>query len=76
MIISITELMFQSNSVAGTTYRFTETYFVTAMIYLLMTTISSFVFHRIELKMNHTTTSFPQSDTNIYSMKIAKEKTQ
>ncbi|MBR4461553.1 MAG: amino acid ABC transporter permease [Erysipelotrichaceae bacterium] len=76
MIISITELMFQSNSVAGTTYRFTETYFVTAMIYLLLTMISSFLFHHIELRMNHTKTSFPQSDTNIYSMKIAKEKTQ
>ncbi|MBQ6560216.1 MAG: amino acid ABC transporter permease [Erysipelotrichaceae bacterium] len=76
MIISITELMFQSNSVAGTTYRFTETYFVTAMIYLLMTSMSSFLFHHIELRMNHTKTSFPQSDTNFYSMKIAKEKTQ
>ncbi len=76
MIISITELMFQSNSVAGTTYRFTETYFVTAMIYLLMTTLSSFVFHHIEQRMNHTRTSFPQSDTNFYGMKIAKEKTR
>ncbi len=74
MIISITELMFQSNSVAGTTYRFTETYFVTAMIYLLMTALSSYLFHRIEQRMNHTITSLPQSDTNIYSMKIAKEK--
>lgn len=48
MIISITELMFQSNSIAGTTYRFTETYFVTAMIYLFLTSISSFILHLIE----------------------------
>ena len=73
MIISITELMFQSNSVAGTTYRFTETYFVTAMIYLLLTSISSFILHKIEKRLNNTKTSLPQSDTNTHSMNIAKK---
>ena len=71
-IISITELMFQSNSVAGTTYRFTETYFVTAAIYLFLTSVCSFILNRIENKMNHSKTSLPQSDTNIHSMKIAR----
>ena len=74
MIISITELMFQSNSIAGTTYRFTETYFVTAMIYLLLTSISSFILHLIEKRLNNTKTSFPQSDTNFHSMTIARSK--
>ena len=73
MIISITELMFQSSSIAGTTYRFTETYFVTAMIYLILTTISSFILHLIEKRLNNTKTSFPQSDTNFHSINIAKE---
>ena len=73
MIISITELMFQSNSIAGTTYRFTETYFVTAMIYLALTSISSVVLSRIEKKLNHTRTSLPQSDTNAHSMAIARK---
>lgn len=73
MIISITELMFQSNSIAGTTYRFTETYFVTAAIYLLLTSISSVILNRIEKRMNHTRTSLPQSDTNFDSIEIAKK---
>ena len=73
MIISITELMFQSNSIAGTTYRFTETYFVTAMIYLMLTSISSIILNAIEKKMNHTETSLPQSDTNFHSISIAKK---
>ena len=74
MIISITELMFQSNSIAGTTYRFTETYFVTAAIYLMLTSISSFILNRIERKLNHTRTSLPQSDTNFNSIEIATAK--
>ena len=73
MIISITELMFQSNSIAGTTYRFTETYFVTAFIYLCLTGISSIILNAIEKKMNHTKTSLPQSDTDVKSISIAKE---
>ena len=73
MIISINELMFQSNSIAGTTYKFSETYFVTAMIYLLLTSISSFVLHIIEKRLNNTKTSYPQSDTSINSISIAKE---
>lgn len=73
MIISITELMFQSNSIAGTTYRFTETYFVTAMIYLFMTSISSVILNAVEKKINHTRTSLPQSDTSIDSIVIAKK---
>lgn len=73
MIISITELMFQSNSIAGTTYKFTETYFVTAMIYLMLTTISSFILHLIEKRLNNTRTSLPQSDTNFSSISIANK---
>jgi len=73
MIISITELMFQSNSIAGTTYRFTETYFVTAMIYLFLTGTSSIVLGWIERKMNHTRTSIPQSDTTFSSISLASK---
>ncbi len=73
MIISITELMFQSNSIAGTTYRFTETYFVTAMIYLCLTSLSSVVLNAIEKRLNNTKTSLPQSDTSFKSISIAKE---
>lgn len=72
MIISITDLMFQSNSIAGTTYRFTETYFVTACIYLFLTLITSFILRRIEKRINNTDVSLPQSDTNIASINLAK----
>ena len=74
MIISITELMFQSNSIAGTTYRFTETYFVTAMIYLCLTGISSFILNAIEKRLNHSRTSLPQSVTDAASINIAREE--
>ncbi|MCR4634037.1 MAG: amino acid ABC transporter permease [Erysipelotrichaceae bacterium] len=74
MIISITELMFQSNSIAGTTYRFTETYFVTAMIYLFLTSVSSLLLNFIEKKLNNTKTSLPQSDTDFKSLSMAKEE--
>lgn len=72
VIISITELMFQSNSIAGTTYKFSETYFVTAMIYLLLTLTSSFILNKIEGKLNHSKTSLPQSVTNFKSITIAR----
>lgn len=72
IIISITELMFQSNSIAGTTYKFTETYFVTAMIYLMLTLTSSFILNKIEAKLNHSKTSLPQSVTEFKSIVIAK----
>ena len=72
MIISITDLMFQSSSIAGTTYRFTETYFVTACIYLFLTGITSFILRKIEKRINNTNVSLPQSDTNSASISLAK----
>ncbi|MBQ1512107.1 MAG: amino acid ABC transporter permease [Erysipelotrichaceae bacterium] len=74
MIISITELMFQSSSIAGTTYRFTETYFVTACVYLLLTMVTSVILHIVENRMSHTNTSIPQSDTDPSNMKLARGK--
>ena len=74
MIISITELMFQSSSIAGTTYRFTETYFVTACVYLLLTMVTSVILHIVENHMSHTNTSIPQSDTDPSNMKLARGK--
>ena len=66
MIISITELMFQAKSIAGSTYHFTETYFLEAMIYLLMTSVASVVLNVIEKRMNRSkaSLSLPMSDTD------------
>ena len=64
MIISITELMFQAKSIAGSTFHFTETYFIEAMIYLMLTSIASLILNMIEKKMNHKADlSVPMSDT-------------
>jgi putative lysine transport system permease protein len=70
MIISITELMFQAKSIGGTTYKFTETYFLTAMVYLCLTLIASFILRKIEKRLNNRTTSLPQSDTDSTNMFI------
>lgn len=74
MIISITELMFQSKSIAGSTFRFVETYFVTACVYLMMTLATSFVLRWIEGKMNKTTHSYPASVTVPGSVNLANKK--
>ena len=65
MIISITELMFQTKSFAGSTFHFTEAYFIEAMIYLFLTSIASLILNFIERRMNRTSyVTVPMSDTN------------
>lgn len=71
MIISITELMFQSKSIAGSTFHFTETYFIEAMIYLILTTIATLILNYIEGRLNKRKVSLPQSDTDPNNMKFA-----
>lgn len=67
MIISITELMFQAKSIAGSTFHFTETYFLEAVIYLILTSIASLILNFIEKRMNQSenrTLKLPMSDTD------------
>ncbi|MBQ2685619.1 MAG: amino acid ABC transporter permease [Erysipelotrichaceae bacterium] len=71
MIISITELMFQAKSIAGSTFLFTETYFIEAVIYFILTTIASIVLNAIERHMDNGNVSLPMSDTNPASMNLA-----
>lgn len=73
-IITLTELAFQTNRVAGSTLKYTESYFVSACVYLALTICTSFVLHLIEKKMNNAKTSLPQSDTNKNSISIAVKK--
>jgi len=61
--ISVTELYFQSNSIAGSLFKFRETFFLTACIYLILTTTTSFILKRVEKRLNKTQTSFPTSQT-------------
>jgi putative lysine transport system permease protein len=72
MIISITELMFQTKSFAGSTFHFTETYFIEAMIYLILTSVASLILNIIEKRMNRTAyITVPMSDTNPKSIGYA-----
>lgn len=52
--ISVTELYFQASSVAGTKMKFIEIYLVTAILYLILTTLATWALDFFEKKMNHT----------------------
>ncbi|MGN1343512.1 MAG: amino acid ABC transporter permease [Traorella sp.] len=54
-VIGVTELFFQTRSVAGSNYRYVETFIVAAMIYLFLTTISTFVLNYIEKNLENKT---------------------
>ncbi len=55
--IGVTEIYFQTTSIAGSNYRFIETFFISMIIYLVLTTISTYVLNYIEKKMGTTNTS-------------------
>ena len=50
-VIGVTELFFQTKSIAGSNYRIVETYIVAALIYLFLTTISTYILNYIEKNM-------------------------
>jgi len=60
-VIGVTELFFQSTSVAGITYRFQDTFLVTAMIYLVLTFTTTTILRLIERKMNMPVSNGPSS---------------
>ncbi len=51
-VLSITELFFQTSSIAGSNYRYIETYLISAVIYLLLTSLSSAMLNAIERRIN------------------------
>lgn len=52
-VLSITELFFQTYSIAGSNYRFIETYLISALIYLLLTSLASYVLNGIEKRIGN-----------------------
>ena len=52
-VISVTELFFQSNSIAGTVFKYKETFLVTAAIYLTLTLLCSRILGYVEHKINN-----------------------
>ncbi len=51
-VISVSELFFQAKTVAGTNFRYFETYFITSIIYLIMTLTVTRILRVIERRMD------------------------
>ncbi|HIW18309.1 MAG TPA: amino acid ABC transporter permease [Candidatus Faecalicoccus intestinipullorum] len=54
--IQVTELYFQSSSVAGSNMRYAEVYFLEMVMYLVLTTVATLLLNAMERKINHTKT--------------------
>lgn len=59
-VIGVTELFFQTSSVAGSVFLYMETFLITCIIYLVMTTAATFVLNIIEKKLNMQKNGFVQ----------------
>ena len=57
-VISVTELFYRLNIIAGTTYAFMESYLILAIIYLTLTLIATLILKLIEHKLNGIKFSF------------------
>ncbi|MEM1484061.1 amino acid ABC transporter permease [Oscillospiraceae bacterium PP1C4] len=62
-VISITELYFQTMSIAGSVFKFTEPFLVCACIYLVLTFTTTRILQIIEKRMNRAPSSYPTSQT-------------
>ncbi|MGL5979214.1 MAG: amino acid ABC transporter permease, partial [Erysipelotrichaceae bacterium] len=71
-VISVTELYFQSSSVAGMHYRYFETYLITALCYFVMTFTTTRILNYIEKRLDQPKTSFPASQTMPHTMGLEK----
>lgn len=66
-VIAVTELFFVSNGIASTTYQVFQTFTITTVIYLILTTFLTLLLRFIELKLDKTKTeasSYPSSITD------------
>ncbi len=62
-VIGVIEVFFQSRSVAGSVMLYSETFFITCIIYLFLTTLTTMILTAIEKRMNMPKSSFPTSQT-------------
>lgn len=51
-VIGVTEVYFQTTSIAGSNYKFIETFLVSIFVYLFLTTVSTWILNWIENKMD------------------------
>lgn len=57
-VISVVELYFQSASIAGSTSLFVPTFIITCMIYLVLTTLATWLMGYFEKRLNRTRSGF------------------
>ena len=50
-VIGVSELFFQTNSIAGSNFKYTEAFFITSVIYLIMTLTITKILRRFEYKL-------------------------
>ena len=62
-VIGVVDLYFQSGSVAGSVMLFVPTFLITAIIYLLLTSIATGILNYIEGRMNMVKSNKPSSST-------------
>ena len=55
-VIAVSELFFVSNGIASTSYQVLQTFTITSMIYLFLTTVLTVILHHIEKVMDKTKT--------------------
>jgi len=60
-VVGITELFFQSMTVAGTTYAYTEAMFISAIIYLFLTFTTTSILRVVEKRMDMPISGGPTS---------------
>lgn len=54
--IAVTELYFQTSSVAGSTFKYVEVYFISAILYLILTTLATWILNYIEKRISNSDT--------------------
>lgn len=62
-VVGITELFFQSMTVAGTTYKFQEAFLISAIIYLFLTYTTTSILKVVERKMHMPVSGGPSSSS-------------
>ena len=59
-VISLSDLYFQSSSIAGSVGLFMETFLITCAVYLILTSFATMILNYVEKKMNTQKNGFDQ----------------
>lgn len=66
--IMITELFYQSKTIAGSTYKTVPAYMIAAVIYLILTSLAAFIMKKLEKRINHTESNYFASATVVENL--------